>query len=65
MIQNVSRTWRTALEWILIVTCGFSTLFVWSSTGDPINLPKFVFLSLGASILAGHLIFEVNLITID
>ncbi len=55
MIQNVSKTWRTALEWILIVTCGFGTLFIWTATADPINLPKFVVLSLGSSILAGLL----------
>ena len=56
MIQNVSRTGRKWLESILLATCVVSTLFIWIAAADPINLPKFVVLSLGSSILAGLLL---------
>lgn len=60
MNQELSRTQRTSIEWTLLPVAVLCTIFVWTPASDPINLPKFVLLSLGASILAGLLL--VNLV---
>lgn len=58
MIQNLSRTQRTSIQWTLLSTVAICTLLVWAPATDPINLPKFVILSFGASILAGFLLLS-------
>ena len=59
MSQELSRAQRTTIEWTLISTAILCTLFVWSPAADPVNLPKFVLLSLGASILAGLVLIQL------
>ena len=59
MSQELSRAQRTTIEWTLFPTAVLCTLFVWTPAADPINLPKFVLLSLGASILAGLLLLNL------
>jgi O-antigen ligase len=58
MSQELSKTQRVSIEWALLLTGVLCTLFVWTPAADPINLPKFVLLSLGASILAGLLLVD-------
>ena len=50
---------RRTIEWTIISTAALCTLFVWIPAADAINLPKFVLLLLGASILAGLLLIHV------
>ena len=59
MSQELSRAQRRTIEWTVIPTAVLCTLFVWTPAADPINLPKFVLLSLGASILAGLLLIHL------
>jgi O-antigen ligase len=59
MSQELSRAQRRTIEWTIISTAVLCTLFVWSPAADPINLPKFVLLSLGSSILAGLILIQL------